>query len=106
MGGASTQITFEVQQSVRTFIRTSSISQILIIYPIHFPFHFQEKLAAHLTTEVNLGCDSHMTIHKYKLYVSTFLGYGATTARIRYLEKLLRMKNSSVHRYCTTSYIA
>ncbi|XP_028391005.1 ectonucleoside triphosphate diphosphohydrolase 4-like [Dendronephthya gigantea] len=71
MGGASTQITFEVPQS--------------------------EKLPAHLTTQVNLGCDSHMTTHNYKLYVATFLGYGATTARIRYLDTILRKGNNTVH---------
>lgn len=71
MGGASTQITFEVPKS--------------------------EKLPAHLTTEVNLGCDSHMTIHNYKLYVATFLGYGASTARSRYLDTILTKRNNSVH---------
>ena len=71
MGGASTQITFEVPKS--------------------------EKLPAHLTTTVNLGCDSHMTIHSYKLYVATFLGYGASTARSRYLDTILTKRNNSVH---------
>ena len=63
-----------------------------------FNVNFQEKLPAHLTTEVNLGCDSHMTIHNYKVYVATFLGYGATTARSRYLNTILTKKNNSVHR--------
>ncbi|XP_046851292.1 ectonucleoside triphosphate diphosphohydrolase 4-like [Xenia sp. Carnegie-2017] len=70
MGGASTQITFEVPETV--------------------------KLPAGLKTEVNLGCDSHMTVHKYILYVSTFLGFGATTARSRYLDMIFTKKNHSL----------
>ena len=35
---------------------------------------------------INLGCDIHETIHEYKIYVVTHLGYGTDAARRRYIE--------------------
>ena len=35
---------------------------------------------------INLGCDIHETIHEYKVYVVTHLGYGTDAARRRYIE--------------------
>lgn len=126
MGGASTQITFEVPKSVST---KNNCQEKQLVWPLWFErgtiialfrrtrssllmpwskfsswwyyicIFVQEKLPAHLTTEVNLGCDSHMTIHNYKLYVATFLGYGASTARSRYLDTILTKRNNSVHRW-------
>jgi len=37
---------------------------------------------------INLGCDTHETIHEYKVYVVTHLGYGTDAARRRYLERI------------------
>lgn len=44
-----------------------------------------------LTAEINLGCEEHGLEHKYKLYVTTFMGFGANEAMKRY-ENLLRVK--------------
>lgn len=60
MGGGSAQIAFEVGKSV--------------------------WVPSDLSAQVNLGCDSHQTIHNYNLYVATFLGFGGNTARDRYTE--------------------
>jgi ectonucleoside triphosphate diphosphohydrolase 4 len=42
-----------------------------------------------LLAEVNLGCDSHETIHNYRVYVATFLGFGGNAARDRYVDYVL-----------------
>lgn len=67
MGGASMQIAYEVPNNV--------------------------SLRPDLSVDINLGCDTHMTVHRYKIYVSTFLGVGTIVARKRYIEALLK-KNS------------
>ena len=41
-----------------------------------------------LSATINLGCDMHDTIHEYKVYVTTHLGYGTDLARKRYVGKL------------------
>ncbi|XP_070541457.1 ectonucleoside triphosphate diphosphohydrolase 4-like isoform X2 [Ptychodera flava] len=63
MGGGSAQIAFEVPNS--------------------------EELAKNLLAEFNLGCDVHKTEHVYRVYVTTFLGYGGNAARERYEKKLI-----------------
>ncbi|XP_071090176.1 ectonucleoside triphosphate diphosphohydrolase 4-like [Haliotis cracherodii] len=65
MGGGSVQIAFEVLNE-------------------------REELPKHLVAEVNLGCQDSDTEHTYRVYVTTFLGYGANSARERYEEKLLK----------------
>ncbi|XP_014777473.1 ectonucleoside triphosphate diphosphohydrolase 7 isoform X2 [Octopus bimaculoides] len=70
MGGGSMQIAFEVIKSVK------------------FDFT-KEDLAKDLMAEFNLGCRSFDLDHNYQLYVSTFLGFGANSARRRYEEMLL-----------------
>lgn len=50
----------------------------------------REELPKHLVAEVNLGCQDSDTEHTYRVYVTTFLGYGANSARERYEEKLLK----------------
>ncbi|CAI9733145.1 ectonucleoside triphosphate diphosphohydrolase 4-like [Octopus vulgaris] len=70
MGGGSMQIAFEVTKSVK------------------FDFT-KEDLAKDLMAEFNLGCRSFDLDHNYQLYVSTFLGFGANSARRRYEEMLL-----------------
>ncbi|XP_077991971.1 ectonucleoside triphosphate diphosphohydrolase 4-like isoform X2 [Glandiceps talaboti] len=63
MGGGSAQIAFEVPNS--------------------------EELAKNLMAEFNLGCDAHQTEHVYRVYVTTFLGYGGNAARERYEKRLI-----------------
>lgn len=46
-------------------------------------------MAKNLLAEFNLGCDAHRTEHVYRVYVSTFLGYGGNAARQRYEENLV-----------------
>ncbi|CAG5921623.1 unnamed protein product [Menidia menidia] len=64
MGGVSTQIAYEVPKT--------------------------EEVAKNLLAEFNLGCDAHRTEHVYRVYVSTFLGFGGNAARQRYEESLIR----------------
>ncbi|XP_019741096.1 ectonucleoside triphosphate diphosphohydrolase 4, partial [Hippocampus comes] len=64
MGGVSTQIAFEVPKS--------------------------EEVAKNLLAEFNLGCDAHQTDHVYRVYVSTFLGFGGNAARQTYEESLIK----------------
>ncbi|XP_047236257.1 ectonucleoside triphosphate diphosphohydrolase 4 isoform X2 [Girardinichthys multiradiatus] len=64
MGGVSTQIAYEVPKT--------------------------EEMAKYLLAEFNLGCDAHVTDHVYRIYVSTFLGFGGNAARHRYEESLIR----------------
>ncbi|TSO88111.1 Ectonucleoside triphosphate diphosphohydrolase 4 [Bagarius yarrelli] len=63
MGGVSTQIAYEVPKT--------------------------EEVAKNLLAEFNLGCDAHRTEHVYRVYVSTFLGFGGNAARQRYEENLV-----------------
>ncbi|XP_051510169.1 ectonucleoside triphosphate diphosphohydrolase 4-like isoform X2 [Myxocyprinus asiaticus] len=63
MGGVSTQIAYEVPKT--------------------------EEIAKNLLAEFNLGCDAHQTEHVYRVYVSTFLGFGGNAARQRYEENLI-----------------
>uniref|UniRef100_A0A8C0E1K6 nucleoside-triphosphate phosphatase n=1 Tax=Balaenoptera musculus TaxID=9771 RepID=A0A8C0E1K6_BALMU len=66
MGGASLQIAYEVPTS------TSVLSP------------QQEEAAKILLAEFNLGCDVQHTEHVYRVYVTTFLGFGGNFARQRY----------------------
>ncbi|XP_071828433.1 ectonucleoside triphosphate diphosphohydrolase 4-like isoform X1 [Apostichopus japonicus] len=68
MGGGSAQIAFEVPQKIE--------------------FTNKELLAKGHIAEFNLGCHQHESDHVYRVYVTTFLGYGGNAARHRY-EKLL-----------------
>lgn len=72
MGGVSTQIAYEVPKTVS------------------FASPQQEEVAKNLLAEFNLGCDAHVTDHVYRVYVSTFLGFGGNAARKRYEESLIR----------------
>jgi len=47
-------------------------------------------VAKNLLAEFNLGCDAHRTEHLYRVYVSTFLGFGGNAARRRYEDSLLQ----------------
>ncbi|KAJ8380101.1 hypothetical protein SKAU_G00008790 [Synaphobranchus kaupii] len=71
MGGVSTQIAYEVPKTVS------------------FASPQQEEVAKNLLAEFNLGCDAHRTEHVYRVYVSTFLGFGGNAARQRYEENVV-----------------
>lgn len=66
MGGGSLQIAYEVPSSV-TFTSPQ-----------------QEAAAKALLAEFNLGCDLQHADHVYRVYVTTFLGFGGNFARQRY----------------------
>ncbi|XP_010871012.1 LOW QUALITY PROTEIN: ectonucleoside triphosphate diphosphohydrolase 7 [Esox lucius] len=71
MGGASLQIAYEVPSAV------------------HFNSPEQEEAGKSLLAEFNLGCDSEHTQHVYRVYVTTFLGFGGNMARQRYEDQLV-----------------
>lgn len=56
---------------------------------LYFSLCYQEEIAKNLLAEFNLGCDAHRTEHVYRVYVSTFLGFGGNAARQRYEENLI-----------------
>lgn len=62
----------------------------LILFFLPFLFVPQEEVAKNLLAEFNLGCDAHRTEHVYRVYVSTFLGFGGNAARQKYEESLIR----------------
>nr|XP_033799718.1 ectonucleoside triphosphate diphosphohydrolase 7 isoform X2 [Geotrypetes seraphini] len=66
MGGGSLQIAYEVPSSV-TFLSPE-----------------EEEAAKSMLAEFNLGCDLQHTDHVYRVYVTTFLGFGGNFARQRY----------------------
>lgn len=80
MGGGSMQIAFEVTKKIK------------FDYAMESP-------AQNLMAEFNLGCKSTDLDHNYQLYVSTFLGYGANSARERYEEMLLQLSANSSQGY-------
>ncbi|ELW49338.1 Ectonucleoside triphosphate diphosphohydrolase 7 [Tupaia chinensis] len=49
----------------------------------------QEEAAKVLLAEFNLGCDVQHTEHVYRVYVTTFLGFGGNFARQRYEDLVL-----------------
>lgn len=53
----------------------------------------QEEAAKSVLADFNLGCDVEHTQHVYRVYVTTFLGFGGNMARQRYEDQLL---NSTV----------
>ena len=59
----------------------------------------QEYVPSELLADVNLGCDSHRTIHNYRVYVATFLGFGSNAAHGRYLDMVLANKTLPVDEY-------
>ena len=50
--------------------------------------HFQEADKGQVV-EVNLGCRDHDSAHRYRIFVTTFLGYGANEAIARYHRHIL-----------------
>lgn len=58
----------------------------------------QEEAAKILLAEFNLGCDVQHTEHVYRVYVTTFLGFGGNFARQRY-EDLVLNETLNKNRY-------
>lgn len=48
----------------------------------------QEEAGKSVLAEFNLGCDVEHTQHVYRVYVTTFLGFGGNMARQRYEDQL------------------
>ncbi|XP_047433214.1 ectonucleoside triphosphate diphosphohydrolase 7-like isoform X1 [Mugil cephalus] len=71
MGGASLQIAYEVPGAI-----TFSSPQ-------------EEEAGKSVLAEFNLGCDVEHTQHVYRVYVTTFLGFGGNMARQRYEDQLV-----------------
>ncbi|XP_003218500.1 ectonucleoside triphosphate diphosphohydrolase 7 [Anolis carolinensis] len=71
MGGASLQIAYEVPSSTV------------------FSSPQQEEAAKSQLADFNLGCDAQHTMHSYRVYVNTFLGFGGNFARQRYEQLVL-----------------
>jgi len=70
IGGASLQIAYEVAPN--------------------------ESVPAELRATINLGCDAHATVHEYKIYVTTFLGYGTDLARKRYIDNMVSTNKKQI----------
>uniref|UniRef100_A0A7N6A8T0 nucleoside-triphosphate phosphatase n=1 Tax=Anabas testudineus TaxID=64144 RepID=A0A7N6A8T0_ANATE len=83
MGGASLQIAYEVPSAI-TFTSTQ-----------------QEEAGKSVLAEFNLGCDVEHTQHVYRVYVTTFLGFGGNMARQRYEDQLFN-NTLSKNRLLTT----
>lgn len=58
----------------------------------------QEEAGKTVLAEFNLGCDVEHTQHVYRVYVTTFLGFGGNMARQRYEDQLVN-KTLSKNRY-------
>uniref|UniRef100_A0AAQ6AQ33 nucleoside-triphosphate phosphatase n=1 Tax=Amphiprion ocellaris TaxID=80972 RepID=A0AAQ6AQ33_AMPOC len=71
MGGASLQIAYEVPSAI-----TFSSPQ-------------EEEAGKSVLADFNLGCDVEHTQHVYRVYVTTFLGFGGNMARQRYEDQLV-----------------
>uniref|UniRef100_A0A3P8W5Q8 Ectonucleoside triphosphate diphosphohydrolase 4 n=1 Tax=Cynoglossus semilaevis TaxID=244447 RepID=A0A3P8W5Q8_CYNSE len=72
MGSVSTKIAYKVPKTVS------------------FASSQQEEVAKNLLAEFNLGSDAHCTEHVYRVYVSTFLGFGGNAARQRYEDNIVK----------------
>uniref|UniRef100_A0A3P9LH66 nucleoside-triphosphate phosphatase n=1 Tax=Oryzias latipes TaxID=8090 RepID=A0A3P9LH66_ORYLA len=70
MGGASLQIAYEVPNAIT------------------FNSPQEEEAAKSVLAEFNLGCDVEHTQHVYRVYVTTFLGFGGNMARQRYEDQI------------------
>ncbi len=86
MGGGSAQIAFEVPHTV-SFNKPGP----------------EEDVAKGMLAEFNLGCDVHKIEHVYRVYVTTFLGFGGNAARTRYEKALLNATLSVNKRWRNSS---
>lgn len=86
MGGASTQVAFEITSTEQYNVLKST-----------FPGHSLNDMVS----EFNLGCQEHDTNHQYRLFVTTYLTLGANAARKMYSNYLI--DNWTDHNYVNTS---
>lgn len=52
-------------------------------------FSFYQDHEKSQVAEINLGCKDHDTEHTYRIFVTTFLGYGANEALARHRRDLV-----------------
>ncbi|XP_044047126.1 ectonucleoside triphosphate diphosphohydrolase 7-like [Siniperca chuatsi] len=83
MGGASLQIAYEVPSAIT------------------FSSPEEEEAGKSVLAEFNLGCDVERTQHVYRVYVTTFLGFGGNMARQRYVDQLVN-NTLAKNRFLTT----
>ncbi|KAK2817459.1 hypothetical protein Q5P01_025650 [Channa striata] len=83
MGGASLQIAYEVPSAIM------------------FNSPQEEEAGKSVLAEFNLGCDVEHTQHVYRVYVTTFLGFGGNMARQRYEDQLFN-NTLSKNKFLTT----
>uniref|UniRef100_A0A665UG83 Ectonucleoside triphosphate diphosphohydrolase 7-like n=1 Tax=Echeneis naucrates TaxID=173247 RepID=A0A665UG83_ECHNA len=83
MGGASLQIAYEVPSAIT------------------FNSPEEEEAGKSVLAEFNLGCDVEHTQHVYRVYVTTFLGFGGNMAWQRYEDQLVN-KTLTKNRFLTT----
>lgn len=86
MGGASTQIAFEITS-------TEQYNSLKAV--------FQGDSFKEMVSTFNLGCTEHDTNHQYRLFVTTYLTLGANAARRTYTQHLI--DNWTEHNYVNTS---
>ena len=86
MGGASTQIAFEI----------TSTEQYNALREVFHGDSFKD-----MVSEFNLGCQEHDTNHQYRLFVTTYLTLGANAARKMYTQHLI--DSWTEHNYVNTS---
>lgn len=53
--------------------------------------YFQTPVGGEEVVEYNLGYDDHQDRLKYKIYVTTFLGYGANKIFERYIDRIISL---------------
>lgn len=78
----------------------------LIRFSVTPPCGSQEEAGKSVLAEFNLGCDVEHTQHVYRVYVTTFLGFGGNMARQRYEDQLLNRtftKNRLLTRFFVVS---
>src|SRR5699024_6873921 len=74
MGGASTQIAFEITSNEQYNALKAS---------------FSDDSFKSMFSEFNLGCSEHDSDHNYRLFVTTYLTLGANAARKSYTNYLI-----------------
>ncbi|CAF4558014.1 unnamed protein product [Rotaria sp. Silwood1] len=89
MGGASAQIAFEVSSDV------SLSSFCLWVLHEYSSIPFQTPIEGEEIAEFSLGYDENQEGFKYRIYVTTFLGYGANKAFEKYIQRIISIALNS-----------